>query len=145
MILYINFLKLFIRQLFLELLNTSKDPSKKEYNYQSISLLQKTFEILFVTYSPGKCPNFYNDIINLIYYSDQQNYNCISFNKQVVQKLLNNNILNKIYFTVLSKFKDLSDVTIEIITDYFTQSTWNDNVSIILDLIKISEKVKKAY
>ena len=130
--------------LFLELLNTSKDPSKKEYNYQSISLLQKTFEILFVTYSPGKCPNFYNDIINLIYYSDQQNYNCISFNKQVVQKLLNNNILNKIYFTVLSKFKDLSDVTIEIITDYFTQSTWNDNVSIILDLIKISEKVKKS-
>ena len=130
--------------LFLELLNTSKDPSKKEYNYQSISLLQKTFEILFVTYSPGKCPNFYNDIINLIYYSDQQNYNCISFNKQVVQKLLNNNILNKIYFTVLSKFKDLSDVTIEIITDYFTQSTWNDNVSIILDLIKTSEKVKKS-
>ena len=130
--------------LLLELLNTSKDQSKKEYNYQSISLLQKAFEILFRTYIPERCPNFYNDIINLIYYSDQQNYNCIAFNKDVIQKLLNNNILNKIYFTVLSKYKDLSDVTIEIITDYFTQSSWNDNVSTIIDLIKISEKVKKS-
>ena len=91
---------------------------------------------------PERCPNFIIDTINLIYYSDQEKFRVVHFLKDIIEKYLNNNILNNLYLTLLTKY-DLSDIAIETITDFFTQNNWNINVNKLLDLIKISPNIKK--
>ncbi len=127
-----------------ELLNNFRgNQFSYSFCYQSISLLQKTFGILLKAYDLEKCPNFINDIADLIYYSDQEKFNVISFLKENLQKNLNNNLLNNIYFKLLNKYKNITEPTIEVIVDFFTQSSWNINVSKLLELIKMSSIIKR--
>ena len=125
-----------------ELLNKSKDNNRR-YDYNSISLMQSTFTNLLKTYVPENCKNFKNDIINLIYYSDQEKFNINKFLKETIEKNINDNLLNEIYSILLIKHEFLSNVAIDIIADFFTQDIWKANINKIIQLINLSNKIKK--
>ena len=112
------------------------------FHFQTITLLQKTFDILLKTYEPEGCPNFANDVSDLIYYTDLVKFHVKEFLKDNLQKNLSNNLLNSIYFKFLSRYPNISDEALDVIIDFFTENNWNTNVSTLLELIKISQRIK---
>ena len=126
-----------------KLLNkNNEDDVKKEYDITSISKMQSTFEILMPTYSPEKCPNFSNELIDLIYYTDIYNVNSENFNKEYIQVLLNIDFVNNIYISLSKKYKDLSKNLINIIINFITKNPLNDNPLTLVDIIKKSNELR---
>ena len=126
-----------------ELLNKNKGETiYKIFDNELINLLQEVFEQLLKTYEVEKCPNFIDDIADLIFFTDQYNNNVIFFLREKIQKNLSNNIISNIYLKVLSKYKFISDPVLDIIVSFFTQNYWNTNVSTLLELIKSSPEIK---
>ena len=127
-----------------DLLNRNKgNKLYKSFDYQSIALLQKTFNNLLKTYDPEKCPNFIDDVADLIYYTDQEKFNVVTFLSGNLQINLNNNLLNAIYFKLLKKYNNISEPVINTIIEFITQNSWNTNVSTLLELIKLNPTIKK--
>ena len=127
-----------------ELLNTSKDKNNihlKKFNYNSIELMQKTFEILINTYDIDRCPNFINDVTNLIYYSDQVKYKEINLVENI-QKMLNSELVDQIYHNLLTQYNDISEEVVDKILAFFTDNSWNINVSVVLEFINKCPKIK---
>ena len=105
--------------------------------------MQYTFETLLYTYIPENCLNFKNDVINLIYYSDQVKFKINKLLKEEIELNLNSNLISEIYSIVLQRHETLSIETLNIILEYFTQNNWNTNYANIMNLIKLSPKIKK--
>ena len=129
--------------LLFELLNKGKQNEFYKFDYNSISLMQYTFETLLYTYIPENCLNFKNDVINLIYYSDQVKFKINKLLKEEIELNLNSNLISEIYSIVLQRHETLSIETLNIILEYFTQNNWNTNYANIMNLIKLSPKIKK--
>ena len=126
-----------------ELLNKNKGESiYKIFDNDLIMLLQNVFEQLLKTYEPEKCPNFIDDVADLIFYTDQYCNNIIYFLRENIQKNLNNKIISNIYLKVLSKYKFISELVLDIIVSFFTQNYWNTNISTLLELIKSTPQIK---
>ena len=126
-----------------ELLNESgKDKIGKHFGLQSLMLLQTTFEKLLNTYDPQKCPTFINDAVDLIFYTDQQKFNVINFLKDNIQKNLDENLVDLIYFQLLSKYHSLTEPVVDLVINYFIQNKPKLNASSLIELIKISPIIK---
>ena len=69
--------------------NTDENSKEKIYDVTTLLKMQTKFEILMPTYSVEKCPNFIDDAVDLIYYSDSKRVNIENFNKDFIQKPFN--------------------------------------------------------
>jgi len=111
-----------------------------EYNYESISYMQKRFIEIINTYSNKKCPNFIDDVDKLIYWSDKKNVNLNKFLKEDIQRLLNSEKVIEIYIKLIDEHQDLSKNIKGIIIDFLSINN-NENPSFLLFLIKNSKKL----
>ena len=118
-----------------KLFDISKSPNQQDYHRYSLNIMQSKFCELLENYDPKECPNFKNDLILLIFFSDQKRENIEDFLVEKLQKNLSVNIVNEIYTTLLSYYKDLlsSDTKI-IITDFYNKN--ESNKGTLLNLIK---------
>ena len=129
-----------------KLLNQSdkEDKGKKEYDNLTISKMQAAFEVLIPTYSPEKCPNFEDEIIDLIYYSDLKKVNLKNFNKEYIQVLLNIDTVCNIYISLAKKYNNLSNNLKEIIIDFYLRNPLNNNILNLINVIKNSKELRKS-
>ena len=104
-----------------KLFDMSKDPKKKDYDQSSLNTMQTIFVKLQEKYDPKECPNFKEDLITLLYYSDKNRANIEDFLRSKINKNLNVKLLNEIYIKLVSEYKDISSNTKQLITNYFTQ------------------------
>ena len=129
-----------------KLLDQNTDENKKEinYDYTTILKMQTTFEILMPTYSEENCPNFIDDVVDLIYYSDLKKANLESFNIDYIQKMLNYKIVNSIYISLAKKYTNLSKKQVTIIIDFFLKNPVNsNNINNLLYIIKNCNEFRK--
>ena len=108
--------------------------------YQYTIALHKRFIELFDTYSKEKCPNFINDVVELIILSDKKNVNLKKFLIEHIQKNYNLDVVNGIYITLTEKYENLSRDIIKIIIDFFLKDKTNSQP---LSLVNLIEKCKK--
>ena len=113
-----------------------------DYDYLIISNMKTVFEVLIPTYSPEKCPNFINDIINLIYWTDKKNVNSEDFNKEKIQIILNKETVKTIYINLAKKYNNLSKELNNIIIKYFTENPLIINPVDLIDIIKNSKELR---
>ena len=128
-----------------KLLNQNeKEDDKIEYENLSISKMQTTFELLMPTYSKEKCPNFKNEMIDLIYHSDKKKENLNNFNKEYIQVLLDVETVNEIYISLTQKYNDISNNMKNIIIDFFLNNPLNNSTNQLVDLIEKSKELRKT-
>ena len=108
--------------------------------YQYMIALQKRFKELFNTYSKEKCPNFINDVVELIILSDKNKVNLKKFLIEHIQIYYNLDVVNEIYITLTEKYENLSRDIIKIIIDFFLKDKTNSQP---LSLVNLIEKCKK--
>ena len=113
---------------------------ENEYKYQSILNIQQRFVEIFNTYSKENCPNFTNEVVKLIYWSDKKMVNLNKFLKEDIQNLLDIDKVFEIYIKLIDEYEDLSKDMKEIIIEFFTINN-NSNPSALLFLIKNCEKL----
>jgi len=121
-----------------KLFDLSKDKNQPDYHQYSLNIMQSKFcELQKKNYDPQKCPNFVDNLILLIFFSDQKRENIDNFLTEKLQKSLNAKSVNEIYLTLLSRYKDLiSQGTRNIITNFFIKNESNKNIETLLYLIK---------
>ena len=99
--------------------------------------MQSKFCELIKNYDQQKYPNLKDDLILLIFFSDQKMENIENFLIQFLHNNLNVKLINEIYITLLSRYKDLiSSSTKNIIHDFFTKNNSNKNPETLAYLIK---------
>ena len=119
------------------LLDISKNPNQEDFNNYSLNAMQEKYIELI-----DNSNNINNDdLIKLIFYSDQKNADVESFlkykNKSNLQAKLSVEKVNEIYINLMSRYKDLiTSNTKNIITDFFTTNPTNANPENLLKLIK---------
>ena len=119
-----------------KLLDISKDKNQQDYHHYSLNMMQSKFCELLKNYDPQKCPNLKDNLILLIFFSDQKRENIENFLTEKLQKNLSVNSVNEIYITLLSTYKDLiSSNTKNIITNFFSKNESNKNPETLLYLI----------
>ena len=59
-----------------------------------------------------------------------------------IQKLLNSELVEQIYHNLLTKYNDLSEEVVNKIVAFFTDNSWNINISVELELINKCPKIK---
>jgi len=111
-----------------------------EYKYESIFYMQKRFIEKFHTYSNEKCPNFTDDIVKLIYWSDKKNVNLKKFLQEDIQILLDVEKVIEIYIKLIDEHQDLSKDIIEIIIEFFKMNN-NSNPFALLFLVKNGKRL----
>ena len=120
-----------------KLFDISKNNNQQDYHQYSLNIMQSKFCELLKNYDPQKCPNFKDNLILLIYFSDQKKENIKNFLEEKLQKNLSVNSVNEIYITLLSTYKDIiSSDTKNIITNFFSKNESNKNPETLLYLIK---------
>lgn len=123
--------------------NTDEKDKKIIYDVTTLLKLQTAFEKLMPTYSEEKCPNFIDDVVDLIYYSDSKNANIENFNKDYIQKTIHFKTVNKIYISLPKKYTDLSKKQINIIIDFFLKNPVNSSINNLVYIIKNSVEFRK--
>ena len=119
-----------------KLFDISKNKNQQDYHQYSLNIMQLKFCELLNNYDPQKCPNFKDNLILLIFFSDQKRENIENFLTEKLQKNLSVNSVNDIYITLLSTYKDLiSSNTKNIITNFFSKNESNKNPETLLYLI----------
>ena len=93
-----------------------------EYKYESISYMQKRFIEIFDTYTNEKCPNFTDDVVKLIYWSNRKKVNLKKFLNEIIQNLLDFEKVNEIYIKFIDENQDLSKDIKEIIISFLTKN-----------------------
>ena len=121
-----------------KLFDISKDKNQPDYHQYSLNIMQsKFFELQKTNFDSQKCPNFIDNLILLIFFSDQKKENIEIFLNEKLQKSLNAKTVNEIYITLLSRYKDLiSQSTRNTITNFFVKNESNKNIETLLYLIK---------
>ena len=116
------------------LLNQSKEDNEKTYDECTIKKMQEKYlEFLKLTDSPEKC----DDVVDLIYYSGENNINSKNFNENI-QNNLKIDIVNNIYKKLVLKYEYISEDLFKIIIEFFT------NKSLKNDPLKLSEVIKEC-
>ena len=130
--------------LIFDLLNENSDVKDEEkiFNRDSILKMQEMFDNFFYDYSPENNPNFLNDVINIIYYSDKNNVIIKEFMTNKIQKLLNVDTVNDIYISLAKKYKNLSNDLLNIIINFFTRNPLNKDPSKLSYIIKNSNELR---
>ena len=119
-----------------KLFDTSKN-EKPKFEALSLNQMQIKFFELQKNYDPKECPNFENDLILLLYYSDRDNVNLEDFMKSKLEKNLKVEFVNEIYIKYISTYQNkVSSNTQQFITRFFTQTLDNQNPNSLLYLIK---------
>ena len=118
-----------------KLFDISKDKNQQDYDRYSLNIMQSKFFELLEKYDPKEFPIIKDDLILLIFFSDQKRENIEDFLIIKLQKNLSFNAIREIYITLLSSYKDLisSDTKI-IITDFYNKN--ESNKETLLNLIK---------
>ena len=120
-----------------KLLDISKNKDKPDYHQYCLSMMQSKFCELINNYDPQKCPNFKDDLILLIYLSDQKMQNIEDFLTKLLHNKLNVKLMSEIYIALLSRYKELiSATTKKIIFDFFTNNKLDKNPQTLIYLIK---------
>ena len=128
----------------LELLNKNEnDKEEKDYDKNTILKTQSTLERLIPTYSPEGCPNFNDNIADLIYYSDKYKANFEHFNKDLIQSKLNEKIVCDIYIHLSKKFDELSNNIINTIVDFILKNPVNNKPENLVQIIKEGKELRK--
>ena len=137
---FINDLKNF--KILFKLLDISKNQHQQDFNHYSLITMQTKFTEL---YKASENPSGYDDdLIKLIFYSDQKNANIEDFLTLSLHKILKVENINKIYITLMSNYKDLiTKNTKNIITDFFTKNPFNKQPNNLLYLIKNCPELSK--
>jgi len=132
-----DFNKLFI------LLDISKNEIQREFNKNSLKFMQNKFISLFEGFNDQKYETFEEDLIQLIFYSDQKKYDIDNFLIKNIQEKINFETVNKIYIKLLSKYKAaISESTKNIIINFFLENPNNDNPEILVNLIEECEDLR---
>ena len=127
-----------------KLFDRSKNENQQDYHQYSLNIMQSKFCELQKNYDPQKCPNFKDNLILLLFFSDQKRENIENFLKENLQKNFNVNLVNEIYIKLLSTYKDvISSNTKSIITNFFSKNESNKNPETLLYLIKNCPELSK--
>ena len=126
-----------------KLLNKNKEENPIDLDNDSIAKLQEKYEDLVVTYSPEKSTHFLDDIIDLIYFSDYKKTNLNNFIEDKIQKSLDNETINNIYINLAKKYKISDNLTKLIIKYFLNNASNNNNISILINIIKNSKELRK--
>ena len=127
-----------------KLFDKSKNENQQDYHQYSLNIMQSKFCELQKNYDPQKCPNFKDNLILLLFFSDQKRENIEIFLKENLQKNFNVNLVNEIYIKLLSTYKDvISSNTKSIITNFFSKNESNKNPETLLYLIKNCPELSK--
>ena len=95
--------------------------NKSSFRNEVIKNLQTRFIELLSTYNERQCPNFTEDITELIYLSDKKRVEFNKFLLAIRQMNFNINLVNNIYINLVKKHKDLSNECNSIIIKFFTE------------------------
>ena len=128
----------------LKLLNKNEnDKDEKEFDKNTILKTQSTLDSLIPTYSPDTCPQFNDNVADLIYYSDKYKANFEYFNKNIIQSKLNVNTVNEIYIYLSKKYDELSNNIINVIVDFILKNPENNNPENLVKFIKKGKELRK--
>jgi len=101
---------------------TGEKPKK-----EAIKALQTRFIELLPTYNIKECPNFTEDVVELIYLSDKNKIDIKKFISDNIEKKFDVKTVNDIYINLTEKYKDLSKECNKIIVKYFTEVQENSD------------------
>ena len=132
-----DFNKLFI------LLNRSKNDLQRDFSSEAIKLMQEKFISLSNIFNNEKYDTFEDDLVQLIFYSDQKKYELENFLIKNIQENINYQTVNNVYIKLLSTYKDtISEETKNIIINFFLENPNNDNPAILVNLINECEDLR---
>ena len=127
-----------------KLFDISTDKNKPYYNYYSLNAMQKKFVELIKSCDPKNCPIYDDDLVKLLFYSDQSKANIKDFLTIYLQKSLSLKRINEIYIKFLSNYRDLiSSDTKLIIIDFFTKNPSNSNPDSLLFFMKKCPEISR--
>ena len=110
---------------------------KQENTFEKkvIKALQDRFKELLPTYNNKECPNFIDDVVELIYLSDKSKVDIKKFLNEFIEKKFCVEIVNDIYVNLTNNKKGLSKECNKIILKYFTECKENSDPKSLSDLI----------
>ena len=112
-----------------------KNPEKhKERLIKIIKALQNRFIEILPTYNDKECPNFIDEVVELIDLSDKNKVDIKNFLSEIIEKKFSVKIVNDIYFNITEK-KNPSKECKEIILKYFTEYKENSDPKSLSELI----------
>ena len=132
-----------------KLFDISKDNNQQDFNHYSLTTMQTKFVELIKNCDPNNCPNYDDDLIKLLFYSDQRKANIEDFLTTYLQNILSVKRINEIYIKFLSIYKEIiTPNSKSIITNFFTKNPSNSNPDSLLYFIKncpeLSQNILKS-
>ena len=119
------------------LFDLSKDKYNHDYNANSLNTMQKRFVQLQKTFELKYFQNFKDNLIKLIFYSDQNKANLEEFLINNIQKIINIELLNDIYIEFSFIYKDLiSSSTKDIILKFYINNLKKFKPKSLLNIIR---------
>ena len=116
-----------------KLFDMSDNPHQPDYNHYSLITMQKKFIELINNFETKN----EDDLIKLLFYSDQRKANIEEFLTSNLHKKFTVEKINDIYIKFVSTYKDIiTPNTKFIITEFFTKNPTNSNPKSILNFIK---------
>ena len=107
----------------LKLFNISKNEKQKDFEKNSLLIMQSKLIDLLKIYNPEESSYFENDLLELILFSDQKDAEIEKFLNEYLNNYIKFNLLNKIYSKLLLKSGGaLNQKTINIIINYFNKN-----------------------
>ena len=117
--------------------------NESSFRNEVIKNLQTRFIELLPTYNEEQCPNFIEDIAELIFLSDKKNVEFNNFISTNIESKFNVNLVNNIYINLVKKHKDLSNECNKIIIQFFTEHEEYSNPISLAFLIDKCNNIKQ--
>ena len=100
---------------------------EKSLRYEVVKILQIKFIELLPTYKEKECPNFIENVVDLIFLSDQKKVDVKKFLSKIIEKNANENSICNIYTNLVKKHQDLSKECEQKIIKFLTDHKENSN------------------
>ena len=105
------------------------------FEVKVVKALQNRFIELLPTYNNKECPNFIEDVVELIYISDKNKVDIKKFLTETIEKKFCVKTVNDIYVNLTNNKEGLSKECNKIILKYFTKCKENSDPKSLSDLI----------
>ena len=127
-------------QILFKLLYLEENISDKEILCKYIIFLQNRYVSLFQsTYSKENCPNFVDDSVTLINYSEKYEVDVELFMNNQLMKILPQNLIYEIYYKYIEKYDNIQRKVQKILTMFLITYPENQNMDILLLFKKCNE------
>ena len=122
--------------------NSDIKNDKKEFDEDTIMKMQNLLENYLYQYLPEKCPNFIENVVDLIHFSCEKSVNLKNFITKVIQGKLNVETVINIYVSLSKKYNPLPNALLEMIYDFFLKNKTSKDMENLRRIINNSEELR---